>query len=43
MWGNYDFKINREYQLKCETNGCKEGYFEILPGKCELCKNFING
>ena len=41
--GNCDFKINREYQLKCENNGCKEGYFEILPGQCELCKNYIKG
>ena len=41
--GNCDFKINREHQLKCEANKCKEGYFEILPGQCELCKNVIDG
>ena len=29
--GKCDFKINREYQLKCEYNKCKEGYFEIIP------------
>ena len=41
--GKCDFKINRECQLKCEANKCKEGYFEVLPGQCELCKNKING
>ena len=41
--GNCDFEINREYQLKCELNKCKEGYFEILPGQCEPCQNVFNG
>ena len=41
--GNCDFEINREYQLKCELNRCKEGYFEILPGQCEPCQNAIKG
>ena len=41
--GNCNFKINREYQLKCESNKCKIGYFEILPGQCELCNNTIPG
>ena len=39
--GKCNFKINREYQLLCEENKCKEGYFEILPGQCELCEKTI--
>ena len=41
--GKCDFKINREYQLKCEYNKCKEGYFEIIPGQCEKCENKLKG
>ena len=41
--GKCDFKINREYQLKCEYNKCKEGYFEIIPGQCEKCEKKLKG
>jgi hypothetical protein len=29
--GKCTFKLNREYQLKCEENKCKDNYFETLP------------
>ena len=41
--GDCEFKINREYQLKCEENKCKEGYFETLPGICQSCEDVLTG
>ena len=41
--GKCSFKIDRENQLQCEVDNCKEGYFETLPGKCELCLKGIYG
>ena len=41
--GKCTFKLNRQYQLKCESGKCKENYFETLPGKCDLCNNAISG
>lgn len=39
--GNCNFKKNRENKLLCEIDKCKEGYFESLPGLCELCNSFL--
>ena len=39
--GKCTFKLNREYQLQCEVDKCKDNYFEILPGKCELCNKTL--
>ena len=41
--GKCTFKLNREYQLKCEENKCKDNYFETLPGRCNLCRNALSG
>ena len=41
--GKCTFKLNREYQLQCEENKCKDNYFETLPGRCYLCRNVITG
>ena len=40
--GNCDFNKDREIQLKCESNQCKDGYFETLPGQCKLCSSALS-
>ena len=40
--GKCTFILNREYQLQCEDNKCKDNYFETLPGKCVLCSQVLS-
>ena len=40
--GNCQFNKDREYQLKCDENQCKEGYFETLPGQCKVCDSALS-
>ena len=37
------FNSSNKIKLRCEENKCKEEYFEILPGVCELCNAVISG